>query len=275
MTSPSPWVDLAARLNREWAELVAGTPTTTLDRWGRAHPHLARLTSLDDIEARITEHAGDYATRDGILLALVMLTQDGHQLAGRVLIHLLRKGLSAAVKDTAHTLRKAGSTADGADAGEQILGTLWETIATYPLHRTSHVAANLLLDTRRILTQGNSARTPTPGLTSPATRHEIPTPDDDGIYQGFTPAAEDTYIANTTLDPTDQLADLLAWATTTQVITTTEAAFLTDICATPPPGTRYAYTHAATRHGITPATARQRACRLTTRIRAALPTQVA
>jgi len=271
MTTTSPWVTLATRLEREWTTLVDDTPASTLERWGREYSHLAGLHRLDDIGKRIDEHAGDWPTRDGILLALIRLTQDGNQLAGRVLIHVLRRGLSTLVKDAAHILRKAGSVYDGVDAGEQVLGTLWEVIATYPLHRDTRVAANLLLDTQQVLIRGNTARTTTPGMTSRAARTELATAD-ASLLQHFAPAAEDTYLE---ASPADELAELLDWATRARVITADEAAFLTDICATPPTGARYAYERAATRHGITQPAARQRAHRLIARIRGALPLEAA
>lgn len=261
------WRHLTTQLDNEWVTLAADTPASTLERWGRNHPHLADLTTLDDIQARIDGNPGDYATRDGILLALIHLTQDGHQLAGRVLIHLLRRGLTRLVTTLPSSLDRTGP-----EPGEQILGTLWEIIATYPTAtRPSRVAANMLMDTRKALIVGNRARVSSPGILSPAARTEIPAADTTQWQETTSSSAEDAYFNPDPGDPTQQLAALLTWATTNRIVTPDDARFLTDLCANPAPGTHYAYNTAAARHRHTYPAARKRASRLLNRIRDAHP----
>lgn len=261
---PATWRDLAEHLTAEWDTLVAATPATTLTRWGRTHPPLAGLESLNDIETRILANVDDYLTRDRILLALIQLTQDGNQLAGRTVLHLLRRGISNLVSDMAQALRRADAHHSNQDVGEQILGAFWEVLATYPTTtRPNRVAANLLQDTRRVVISGNTTRSCATGIigTTAHRRREVLTADPP---ESLATPADEAYLAN---NAPHELTTLLAWATRQHIITDDEQQLLRDICTGPRSSTQtYAYRSAAAIHGLTPANTRQRTHRILERL---------
>jgi|JI102314A2RNA_FD_contig_121_98113_length_9508_multi_3_in_0_out_0_10 hypothetical protein len=267
----SSWRAIATRLDAEWATVVETTPSTVLARWGAAYPRLADLTTLDDIQTRVD--SGRYPVRDGILLALIQLTQDGHQLAGRVLIHLLQKALSTVVIDLGRIVTTL-PVSQNFDIGDQLLGALWEVIATYPVDaRPTRVAQNLILDTRRVVLHGNGARSVAGGIAGAASRHETltgGTPVDD---TATTPPVDQTWIETHALE---EVVSTLAWAVRQRVITPDDATLLTGMCTGPKPATAtYAYDHAAQTQGITPDAARKRASRAITQLRRHLATTAA
>lgn len=113
-----------AALRHEWLTL-ADTPLP----WSLTGT--ASVTAGDLVDA-ITSSPH----HDALLHQLLTLHRDGEQLAGRIVLQAM---LGRANRLT-RTAAGRGQDADDAVAG------LWTAIATYPLHRTAHVAANLAMD---------------------------------------------------------------------------------------------------------------------------------
>ena len=95
-----------------------------------------------------------------MLLALIRLTQAGHQLAGRVVLQLMLPKLGRM------TNRTSGTTSENAwseDRRHIAVAEFWDVVATYPVgRRTRRVAANLALETLHRLTA--ATRGPRPDL---------------------------------------------------------------------------------------------------------------
>ncbi len=84
-TTPSTSaMNLYTRLNTEWMHLCE-RPSATAEvlTWHTTQPALADIAGLDDLAAA---HRSD---RDGVLLALLVLHQEGSTLAGRALLQLM------------------------------------------------------------------------------------------------------------------------------------------------------------------------------------------
>ena len=169
---------------------------------------------------------------------------------------------------------RINSVSQSFDIGDQLLGALWEVIATYPVDaRPTRVAQNLILDTRRVVLHGNGARSVAGGIAGAASRHETltgGTPVDD---TATTPPVDQTWIETHALE---EVVSTLAWAVRQRVITPDDATLLTGMCTGPKPATAtYAYDHAAQTQGITPDAARKRASRAITQLRRHLATTAA
>jgi hypothetical protein len=110
-----------------------------------------------------------------LLLALIRLFQNGHQLAGRVVLQALLPKLA---KTATHAGGMCTSSSDtwAEDRRHITIAEFWDVMADYPVHRrTSSVASNLSLDTLHRITGARKPPTSTCRsiLTTSATkRHE-------------------------------------------------------------------------------------------------------
>ena len=140
---------LYRQLIDEWIDLnQLNSSRLAVRRWGRAEPALQGHGRPADLVDAVD--GADAAGQDRMLLALVRLTQAGHQLAGRVLLQLMLPKLGRIA------IRTAGHGSDSAwteDRRHIVVAEFWDVISGYPVkRRTSRVAANLSLETLRRVT---------------------------------------------------------------------------------------------------------------------------
>lgn len=239
---------LFRRLIGEWVTLHELPSTaTTLRGWGRLEPVLAGHERpgglVDAIDAAPPAH------EDALLLALLRLTQDGHQLAGRIIVHAMLPKIAHMATRTATT---GTSEAWAEDRRHRAVAELWAVIATYPLQRRPHkVAGNLALNTLHRLT----ARRPSAGTEIPTDPLNLPTV-----------AIADADRAPGGLNADADLAQLLIWATRHGIITGEDARLLTLVYSPDDTVAGPRSDAAARRLGLTPAAVRQRCARTRRRL---------
>lgn len=238
---------LVGQLNLEWAQLRTDPVTTrAATRWAVLKPALTGCATLADVETRTA--AVDRVKADEILLALLELTADGEQLAGRTVLQLM---LGKAVRIAAsHTGRADRDTLE-----QLAIAALWDVIATYPItRRRTKVAANLSMDTlRQVSIELGHDKHETPAEPDTLTRagHEH-----DDTDPGMVVDAE--------------LFEILAWGIDTGAISREDASLLTAVYCTGPdnPGGETA----AAQFGLTWPAARQRCSRAIRRLATAVHT---
>jgi hypothetical protein len=247
---------LYRQLIQEWVHLNAlPSSSVAAARWGRLEPALeghARPADLVD--------AVDQATRgqqDAMLLALIRLTQAGHQLAGRVVLQLMLPKLGRI------TNRTGATTSDNAwseDRRHIAVAEFWEVINIYPVsRRTRRVAANLALETLHRLTA--ATRGPRPDLPV----------DEQDLHRALpsTPAGDDGAVCGLTADA--DLIQVIRWAVSTDVITDADGRLLQLVYL---PAGGDGRVDAANHYGLTADAVRQRCSRarrrLVTAVRAEL-----
>jgi hypothetical protein len=123
-------------LDEEWSA-TARSPGSrrALMRWSNAHPEFLGLEDLDGVLARRREPG-----RAGAILAALARMAPSDTLAARTLLQIMLPGLICLAGRTA---------ADDPVAIDEMISLAWERIRTYPTHRTSSVAGNILLDVRK------------------------------------------------------------------------------------------------------------------------------
>lgn len=268
-TSVPPGItsDLYRHLAHEWTDLHhTPSTTTTVRRWVRAEPVLAGALNPGEIVDRIDQSVP--ADKDLILLALLRLTQDGHQLAGRTVLQALLPRLSQI---------RASATYAGVEELEDLhhvtLAEFWDVMATYPAdRRTSRVAANLTMDTLRrvrgvrqqapatpVLPQDEQAPGEDLSTADPARRRYL-------SHVRIEQAREMTTSDELTVD--GDLVQLLTWARTHQVITAREALMLSRVYL----GEGYSQT--ATEFDVSQATLRQRCARTVRKLKTAVQAEL-
>lgn len=259
-------------LSTEWARLCAmPSMARTLTRWGRSEPALAGASTLHELLARID--ASGRSDTDALLLALIRLTRDGHQLAGRVVLQAMLPKLSAMVR----TSRMSGADAVTVEDRRHVaIATFWEVLSGYPVNRRQRgVAGNLALDTLHRLTAPQRRRVteiPVHPLDRSTDRTEIPS-------DPMSDAVDD--VGSISSDAS--LRELVAWGQEVRAITPHEGALLVRVYA-PAPG-QVGGPAAAADLGLSPAAVRQRCSRARHRLidavhadlnrQAALPAAVA
>lgn len=137
MSSTTAPLDLRNRLNQEWEKHFGHQP--------RLFGVLGECTP-DELLLRIKN--SEKLVQDQILHVLVTMAHEGSKDAGRVVWQSL---LPVAVRMSrrVHTLGDFGES----DKISFAVGEAWQVIMTYPLHRQTHVAANLSMELLRRLTR--------------------------------------------------------------------------------------------------------------------------
>lgn len=159
-----------AALDREWAELNRSHGSAeALDRWSRAEPALAGLTTLAAI---LEERRSDPEAAPAILAALARLAVDD-DLAARCLLHALVPGM-VRIASTIY--------ADDPLAFDELVSLAWERIRTYPTSRPGSVAANVLWDVRKRYREHRAIEGPESAGQEPL--HEEPTPSAEEVVLG-------------------------------------------------------------------------------------------
>lgn len=215
---------LFRQLIREWIALNAlASSTATVQRWGRLEPVLKGHRRPGDLVDAVD--AADPELKDEILGALIRLFQDGHQLAGRVVLQ------SMLIKLGRITNRTSGSGSDNAWAEDRrhiAVAEFWDVLADYPLaRRPRKIAANLGLDTLHRLTGETRGQRP-----------DLPV-DPDDLQEGDLDRGlpgPDPVSAAVGLDVDADLIQVVTWAVAQRVITRQDASLLVEVYL-PAPGT--------------------------------------
>lgn len=139
---------LYGAVNAEWRTLQ-DLPAASPD--GTPWPLPFTPSSIEDIITTLHDRTCEHAIADSTLLTLLQLHRNGDELAGRVVLQAM---LGASVRQVPTALGR------GLDGEADALAALWVSIATYPLHRTARVAANLALDALKHLQKPEKAPLP-------------------------------------------------------------------------------------------------------------------
>jgi hypothetical protein len=142
-TTPTPRRRVAARLNAEWAHIVAGRRTGRVPGSWRARPELAPYTTLAELLAATGREAGlPEAEADGVLAGVVACAA-GDERAARLVLQRVVPGLVlTAIR------RSARGGWDLQELFDDLVAHAWTVIRTYPLaRRPTKIAVNILRDT--------------------------------------------------------------------------------------------------------------------------------
>jgi hypothetical protein len=251
-TSPD---NLVGRLNLEWARLsVAAESTASVATWGAVSPALNGAGSLEGVLSRVWQV--DVEARDEVLLALLELSRDGDQLAGRTVLQAM---LGKAVRVAACAANRPDLRGDQEEALACAVSSLWLVIATYPIaRRRSRVAANLALDTVALVQRGHTG-------SSHFRRTYPETPFADLRTVGES-VREDLQPADGHGPPDAELFRLLAWAVRHDVLTLEEARLLIRVYTVDEQGRPGDARSIAREEGLTWLALRQRCHRLARRV---------
>lgn len=130
---------LFGAINAEWRTLSHRAPAAPDGApWDLPSP----AETLQQIIDTLNTVDGDYATADALLHSLLTRHRSGDDLAGRVVLQAM---LGRCMR---HVPTAFGR---GLDGESEALASMWTSIATYPLHRTTRVAMNLAMDALRHL----------------------------------------------------------------------------------------------------------------------------
>jgi len=241
-------------LCREWAELNARDLGTTMRRWGRLQPTLAGHTRPADAIDAID--AGDNQTKDALLLALLTLFQDGHQLAGRVVLQAMLPRLTTLARSvrTTDSDWRIHTSDQWVDRHHVVVAEFWTVMGDYPTSRRPRkVAANLSYETLRAITP-----------------HAVPELPIDSV--------EVEHLAEHEPDAQAHDSDLhtvVQWAVARQVITDDEGHLLRTVYSDQAGHWgAYGYSTAARQLGVSEATTRKRCSRVVRRLTTAVRDQL-
>lgn len=249
---------LAGRLNREWAQLVAGpTAAAALSRWGRTCPPLSSLGTLDDVLSLLAD--ADATARDAVLLALIQAAQAGDALAGRTVLQTM---LGKAVRVAGTVARRDDVRGDQEEALARAVAALWQAIATYPVaQRPARVAANLALDTVAVAQRGHTGSS-----HFRRSYRELPVADVASVR----PAVQHDADPDQLRGPADaQLLTVLSWAVRAGVLDLDDALLLVRVYSVDGHGRPADGRAVAAQAGLSWPALRQRCRRLAQRLGAA------
>lgn len=190
---------LFGAINAEWRTLSHRTPTSP-DGTPWALPTSA--DTLQDIVDTLAHTNGDYATADTTLHTLIQHHRDGDDLAGRVVLQAM---LGACLRQVHTALGR------GLDGESEALAAMWTSIATYPLHRTTRVAANLAMDALKHL----------------QTAQNVPLPAGDAAEVSECQSDPCDAFNGAVCSSSDEASKLILWALDNEVLTRDEAQLLT------------------------------------------------
>jgi hypothetical protein len=138
---------MLGRLDTEWARLVRSPAARqALRRWA-VDDALARAESLDEILRRRRD-----PDRSGAVMTALASRAAHDDVAARTLLQAMLPGL---VRMGADTARRLGP---GAEVMSDVCACAWMVIRSYPTHRPSSVATNIVMDTRYALLRLHSVR---------------------------------------------------------------------------------------------------------------------
>lgn len=153
--STTPSTGVFGALYVEWRQLCSRPLLArTVRRWAETEPALQGLDDLSFLGDPLRPMKDNVCDVDETLLALLRLSQQGEQLAGRAVLQALLPKLQRMVGRM-----RSGAEHNLEDRRQAAIAILWELIARYPIDRRPHqVAANLALDTLHELTAAQRQR---------------------------------------------------------------------------------------------------------------------
>lgn len=191
-------------LHTEWTHL-GPSPARCADAtpFAAGCPALADAATLDDVLR--TLDAADKPTQDQILHALLTLAARGEQRAARTILQtmipaILRQARTARARHLEDPLACAGAA-------------MWEAIMTYPRHRRAKVAANLALESLRLI----------------EAFQDCPMPIGDDIEVRLEQAQCAGHMDSWDLPDLEAATAVLVWALREEVVTANEAQLLAAI----------------------------------------------
>ncbi len=200
-----------------WDQTVASREAiTALHHWHEAEPELSKFTTPADLVAELTRASGcaDYSATDAMLHLLLRVAGGG--VAGSVTAATLVAArmvpaAGSVVGQLLSATRRSGRRLSVLDARGTVAGCLWEQVRTYPLGRSSRVAANLRAEVLKysLMAEGVHPRCPRAGVpTDPTTLAEL--------------------ISDAPAGPraSEELVLLLSWAVTEHVLSRTQSDLL-------------------------------------------------
>jgi hypothetical protein len=198
----------------EWRE-IAHSPAAAgmLNRWAQTYPALTGHADL----AALVDHVdqAEEAETDEILRALVFLAQEGHDLAGRVVLQLMLPALSSME-------RKCTLDAATDEDRWQILLLAFLT-AIQDLNPQRRFASCLMLDTLRIATRPFRYHS-----SEDAWRQDKPASLDDDVTMPVEADSGEAYALRSAIDYDSGLEELLVWAVQGSVLTVDEAQLMAN-----------------------------------------------
>lgn len=234
----------------EWITLNSETQTqTTIARWAASEPALAGLARPCDIVDAIDQ--ANPAGKDPLLLALIRLTQDGHQLAGRILLQQWLPNIGKLTKTPPRRATDSTETRWAEDRRHIAIAEFWDIITHYNTVRTTKIATALHMT----LVHKLFSQRPAP-IT-------IAVGDGQDVWD-TAPAP-----ATITSDQPQSAAAVLAQAVQQEIIRPEDAKILTMVYLIDQPG-RDRTVLAATHYGITSQAVRIRCHRAITKLRASV-----
>lgn len=190
--------------------------TTSLHQWQETEPGLSQFDTLDDVVAELTRASGcaDYAATDAMLHLLLRVAGGGGAgsvTAATLVAARMVPAAGSVVGQLLSATRRSGRRLSALDARVTVAGCLWEQVRTYPLGRSSRVAANLRAEVLKhsLMAEGVHPRCPRSGVpTDPATLVEL--------------------ISDAPAGPraSEELVLLLSWAVTEHVLSRTQSDLL-------------------------------------------------
>lgn len=238
LTSP-----LFRKLISEWVDLnTAETTSATMRQLGKRQPILAAYKTPGEIVDAID--TANHSTREDMLAALLRLFQDGHQLAGRILLHQFLPLISAITKT-----RSEGTETHWIEDRRHIaVAEFWHLTSTLDIdYYAGHLLGDISWMLRRRFTK----------LTNEDAR-QIPHGDIGDIIDANTATTETEPLKSDHYN----LRAILDWAQNTAIITEADSKLLTTIYID---GNRF--TQTAQTMGVKPTTLSQRAHRAIQKIR--------
>lgn len=154
-SSATPTTGVFGALYVEWRQLCSRPQLArTVRRWAETEPALRGLEDLSFLGDPLRPMKDNVRDVDETLLALLRLSQQGEQLAGRAVLQALLPKLQRMVGRM-----RSGPEHNLEDRRQAAIAILWELLARYPIDRRPHqVAANLALDTLHELTAAQRQR---------------------------------------------------------------------------------------------------------------------
>ena len=187
-----------------------------LRSWHDAEDGLERFDTLDDVVAELTRASScaDYAATDATLHLLLRVAGGdgaGSTSAATLVASRMVPAAGSVVGQLLSATRRSDRRLSVHDARVTVAGCLWEQVRTYPLGRSSRVAANLRAEVLKhsLMAEGVHPRCPRAGIpTDPRTLAEL--------------------ISDTPPGPqaSEELVRMLAWAVTEHVLSRTQSDLL-------------------------------------------------
>lgn len=209
-------------LNDQWRQIRHSRASRrTVARWGRTHPVLAPATDPHDILLMIDQ--ATLTRKDELFTALILLAQDGQDLASRILLQAMLPKLS----------RMAGTSRLGfpiEDRRQLIVGAFWEAVAAIRVeNRHGRLAGQLALDAYNRISTTRCKEDAVDPDQLPRKGRWVSVPDQDGVD-----AVHDQ--ARLYPDKDSDLDEILEWMLRGKKLSDDEVSLMQRVYLPPEPG---------------------------------------